>query len=141
MNLFLAEDDVDDSFLFGEALKEVNHKANLFIAENGDDFMHLLQKAANQPDIIFLDLNMPGKNGFECIAEIRASDDYKHVPVIILSTSSSVDSVKLAHDAGAHMYVQKPADFSDLKKAIKVCTEKAWNFTPPPPIEEFVYTA
>lgn len=58
MNLFLAEDDVDDSFLFGEALKEVNHKANLFIAENGDDFMHLLQKAANQPDIIFLDLNM-----------------------------------------------------------------------------------
>jgi CheY-like chemotaxis protein len=141
MNLFLAEDDVDDSYLFGEALRELNHKANLYVAENGEDFMHMLLSAPTNPDIIFLDLNMPIKNGFECMEEIKSSESLRNIPVVVLSTSGSPDSVQSAHDMGAHMYIQKPTDFSDLKKAIKSCTERDWNFIPPPPMEEFLYTA
>jgi CheY-like chemotaxis protein len=140
MNLFLAEDDIDDSFLFQEALKELNDNVRLHVAVNGEDLLLQLDEKKQAADLIFLDLNMPVKNGFECLAELRNDERFKHVPVVVLSTTAHKESVQQAYHTGANLYVKKPSTFGDLKQIIKSCTERPWKFIPqPPPFEDFLY--
>ena len=80
-----------------------------FLSESG---------AENLPDILFLDLNMPRKNGLECLTEIKQLEEYKNLPVIIFSTSLDRDIVDLVYGKGAVYYIQKPGEFSKLKKVI-----------------------
>ena len=72
----------------------------------------------NLPDILFLDLNMPRKNGLECLREIKQNEAYKNLPVIIFSTSLDRDIVDLVYEKGAFHYIRKPGEFAKLKKVI-----------------------
>ena len=80
------------------------------------EFLHA--NTSKLPDILFLDLNMPRKTGYECLLEIKASPLLKSLPVVIYSTSLNQDMVNLLFEKGAHLYVRKPGQFSDLKKVI-----------------------
>ena len=94
IDVLLAEDDVESREIFIEAIKEVAPQVNVRVADNGRDLMgFLLSQRTALPDLIFLDLNMPLKNGHECLEEIRANDELKDIPVIIYSTSSSVQHI------------------------------------------------
>lgn len=132
-NIFLAEDDLDDSYLFQEALKEVNKFALLTVADNGEELTSKLQTSSHAPQLIFLDLNMPIKNGFDCLDEIRSSRVYGNTPVVVLSTSGSDYSVNTSYQKGADLYIQKPDNYKDLKKAIDLCLARDWNNCQRPP--------
>ena len=78
------------------------------------------------PDVIFLDLNMPAKNGFECLAEIKKNNTLKSLPVIIFSTTVQEETVNRVYKDGASYYICKPDNFTQLKKALKKVLEIDW---------------
>jgi CheY-like chemotaxis protein len=119
--LLLADDDKDDCLFFKDALDELPITADLTTVHDGEQLMELLAEKAFEPPpphVLFLDLNMPRKNGFECLAEIKLDEKLKLLPVIIFSTSFEQDVVNLLYKKGAHYYIRKPAEFSQLKKVI-----------------------
>ena len=118
--IFLAEDDADDRMFFEDVLKEVSVNTNLVIADDGVELMNVLgETVPPPPDIIFLDLNMPRKNGFECLKEIRDTAKLREIPVIIFSTSNNAQAIDKTYSLGANYYMQKPRSFALLKKAIE----------------------
>lgn len=120
-NLLLADDDDDDCDFFKEALDEISVNANLSMVHDGVQLMERLENTAlnNLPDVVFLDLNMPRKNGLECLAEIKANQKLQNLPVIIFSTSLDSEIVDNLYKKGASYYIRKPGDFSKLKKVIE----------------------
>jgi CheY-like chemotaxis protein len=120
LELLLADDDKDDCFLFEDALKEIPVSTHLTTVRDGEKLMSLLAKKEDDalPDIIFLDLNMPRKNGFECLEEIKHDERLKELRVIIFSTSFREDIVDALYKNGAQHCMRKPREFSTLRKLI-----------------------
>lgn len=127
LKLVLADDDEDDRDLFKDALAEISIAAEVTSLNGGESLMeYLYQPETNHiPDLVFLDLNMPRKNGFECLAEIKASEKLKNIPIIIFSTSYDEEVVKKLFDSGAQYYMQKPSGYSQLKKNLAHAIEIA----------------
>lgn len=123
LNLLLADDDIDDCIFFKDALEELPVSAKVITVNDGVQLMQLLSKNEVLPDVLYLDLNMPCKNGIDCLAEIKKDEKLKTLPVVILSTSFDKEVVSLLHEGGAHYYIQKPAAFSSLKRVIKKSLE------------------
>ena len=138
LQILLADDDEDDTFLFREALGQIPYEAELTTADNGTELMKKLMAAETAPDIIFLDMNMPIKNGLECLTEIRSEDKFKETPVIILSTSVADNLLESACQAGANLYIQKPTSFSSLTKMIQNCIVKISDFISKPVWDSFL---
>lgn len=119
LNILLADDDLDDCLFFKEALEELPLSTNLATVHNGDQLMERLAlKKTRLPHVLFLDLNMPGKNGFACLKEIRLDDKLQKLPVFIFSTAFDQDMLNLVYKDAAHYYIRKPAEFSILKNVI-----------------------
>jgi len=118
LHIVLADDDQDDRMLFEDAFNEVKMAHSLDMVNDGYALMNYLALAEKLPDIIFLDLNMPGKPGKECLKEIRGNAKFREVAVAIYSTSGSIVDIEDTFVAGANIYVKKPNDFSDLKKML-----------------------
>ncbi len=114
LRILLADDDMDDRFFFDKALKKIGIEATLETVEDGEKLVvYLLKHLNNLPNILFLDLNMPRKNGSECLLQIKAHSKLKEIPVVIYSTSLHEDVADVLFKNGAHHYIQKP-DFTDL---------------------------
>ena len=136
--ILLADDDEDDTSLFKEALEQIQILARLDVAENGMELMNMLLNGQNAPDLIFLDMNMPVKNGLECLVEIKTSENFKEVPVVILSTSVADYLLESAYNAGANLYIQKPTSFTGLIEIIKRCLVERDGFKSPGGLEQFL---
>ena len=136
----LADDDCDDCMLFQEALDDLALNVNLRVAGNGIELMEMLYDTNSKlPDILFLDLNMPRKTGFECLSEIKSDNELKKLPVVIFSTSFEQNIVDMLFEKGAHFYVRKPAEFSRLKLVIlQAITEISSDINMKPPKDKFV---
>lgn len=120
LSILLADDDKDDRFFFSMALEALTVPTQFAIVMDGEKLMAYLDENSHQlPDVLFLDLNMPRKNGFECLSEIKINKKLKQLPVIIYSTSFEQDVVNLLYKNGAQYYIRKPAEFSQLKKLIQ----------------------
>ncbi len=118
---FLADDDSDDAALFCEALEEIGTDIECRWAKDGNMALEMLaDNKLQRPQIIFLDINMPGINGFQCLVALKNNDAYKDTPVIIYSTSSHQREATIALDLGALFFFTKPVDFSVLKNILKV---------------------
>jgi CheY-like chemotaxis protein len=119
-NLLLADDDNDDCDFFREALDELSLPVTLVTVNDGVELMEFLEGKSLEdlPDIIFLDMNMPRKNGLECLTEIKRLEELKNLNVIIFSTSLDLGIVDTMYEKGALYYIRKPGDFSKLKKVI-----------------------
>ena len=119
IKILLADDDKDDCLLFKDALGELPLSTSLTTVNDGERLMQHLQIAsANLPHVLFLDLNLPRKNGFECLTEIKKHSLLKKIPVVIYSTSYDERMSNQLFDSGAHYYICKPADYEELKKVI-----------------------
>lgn len=119
--IFLAEDDEDDASLFKDALSELESSANLTILVDGEKLVKLLETNEILPDIIFLDLNMPKKNGFECLEEIKSNSLWKKIKTIILSTTSDDVQIKKCYFLGADMFISKHSDYNQFKLNLERC--------------------
>jgi CheY-like chemotaxis protein len=139
--IFLADDDEEDRLLFQEALSEVFSDVELIQSYDGENLMETLsQRVPPAPDAIFLDLNMPRKNGFECLAAIKENEKYRDIPVIIFSTTAQPDSVNITYAFGASCYFSKPNSFQLLKTGLTVLLKKDWKTIGRPPLGEYVFS-
>jgi CheY-like chemotaxis protein len=125
IQILLADDDRDDCFLFREALSELPHNTHLEIVNDGEELMnYLAEHDEDLPHVLFLDLNMPRKNGFECLSDIKHNEKLKSLPVVMFSTSYprdmhyESDIMKLLYKIGAWDYIRKPENFNQLKEVI-----------------------
>ncbi|HSU50867.1 MAG TPA: response regulator [Segetibacter sp.] len=139
-SIFYTDDDIDDRAIFIDAAQQVSDSLQVITQGNGDELIGLLNNPPPFPNIIFLDLNMPVKNGYEVLQEIKQSELTKDLPVIIFSTSDDEKAINTTRHLGANLYIPKPSSFSLLKKAIKYSLSINWNtFTPS--TDGFVYRA
>lgn len=139
-NIYLADDDPDDVRFFTEALTDVGRLSSLTVSCNGEELIGKLASAGNLPDIIFLDINMPVMNGFECLKQIRSLKHLKDIPVIIFTTSASRVTLEVSYKLGANYFIRKPKDFETLKKILQSVIEIDWSqHTRPADVSGFVY--
>ncbi|WP_426485220.1 response regulator [Flavobacterium sp. 2] len=129
--IYLADDDADDRELFVDALGEVDPSVVLTQAEDGLQLMEILSTISDPvPEILFLDINMPGKNGFECLEEIRKCEgSLREINIIILSTSNDPADIERALELGATFYAVKPNRFDVLKSFVKEVLQIDWKMT------------
>lgn len=126
-HILLADDDDDDCFFFKDALKEIRADVQLGMVNNGDDLWDYLHKHESKlPDVVFLDLNMPGKTGTECLEKIRGNKKFRDLRIVIYSTSGVDKDVDASFRYGANVYMKKPTEFIKLKKLINDVIEMDW---------------
>jgi CheY-like chemotaxis protein len=125
LNILFADDDVDDRFFFDKVLREIPIENKLTMVNDGEQLMDYLSgDLAQLPDVLFLDLSMPGKSGFECLAEIRENEKLKDMPVVMFSTSYTSDinyeqsMIEVLFKMGAQDFLRKPGEFAMLKQAV-----------------------
>jgi CheY-like chemotaxis protein len=120
-SILLADDDPDDCIFFKEAVEALQFTTSIIMVNDGEQLMQFLIKNNSPlPDALFLDLNMPRKNGFECLAEIKQTPLLQLLPVVIFSTSLEQDVVNQLYNNGAQYFIRKPADFFQFKKIIQL---------------------
>ena len=118
-NILLADDDEDDCLFFKDALDELSLNTSFTAVPDGEQLMKYLKTVStNLPDVLFLDLNMPRKNGFDCLIEIKEHPLLQALPIIIYSTSYDIETVNLLYDIGAHYYICKPVLYEELKTIV-----------------------
>lgn len=118
IKVLLADDDIDDCGFFKEALQQLPFRTELTIVNNGEKLIELLTKKKEIFDVLFLDMNMPCKDGFACLKELKDDSELNKLLVIILSTSSDAKVIDLLYRNGAHYYICKPPDFTELIELI-----------------------
>ena len=129
IHIILADDDEDDRLFFTDAFDElkINTKVNTF--NDGVELMNYLNKPdAILPNVLFLDLNMPRKNGIECLDEIKMDEKFNDIAIAIFSTSSSEEHIEETFVRGANIYIKKPSDFATLKKVLSDVVTINWQY-------------
>ena len=120
MRILIADDDADDLELFQSAVREVEPEAEIIATPDGHCLLEELHtKTSPLPDIIFLDINMPKMNGFECVRQIRQQPALSNLPVVVLSTSATQKDIDLMWEHGANCYIKKPNTYSAFKHILK----------------------
>ena len=124
VEILLVEDNPGDVRLTEEALKEAKVHNNLYVAPDGVEALAFLRREGRhaggvRPDLILLDLNLPRKSGREVLAEIKADDDLKRIPVVVLTTSDAEQDILASYDLHANCYVAKPVDLEQFIKVVQ----------------------
>jgi len=123
-SIVLADDDQDDHEFFKEALHEIAPGIKLTIVKNGDELINLLRHYL--PDFIFLDLEMPCKNGLECLTEIRSNVLLENIPVVIFSSTTRPANIDTAYEMGADLFFIKPSVYKELTSSIHAILSLNW---------------
>lgn len=124
VEILLVEDNPGDVRLTQEAFKEAKVRNNLYVAGDGVEALAFLRqqglhRSAPRPDLILLDLNLPRKDGREVLAEIKADDNLRRIPVVILTTSSAEEDILRTYDLHANCYITKPVDLDQFVKVVQ----------------------
>lgn len=119
LHILMADDDTDDQYFFDITLEKLSLSTKLTIVENGEKLMsYLLKNLKKLPEVIFLDMNMPRKNGAECLKEIKNNKVLAQIPVIIYSTSLNAETANSLYNTGAHYYIRK-GNLKDLENTLQ----------------------
>jgi CheY-like chemotaxis protein len=124
-HILLADDDQDHTFLFETIVKKQYPDKALSIVSDGNDLFEYLNRAL--PELIFLDLNMPCKNGIECLNELKSNPDYRLIPVIIYSSSAYLNDIQDSYIHKADFYMVKPFSVKHLELALENIFSMDWN--------------
>lgn len=130
ITLLIAEDDLEDQMLTRDALVESRLANDLRFVENGEELLQYLRRegpyseegAAPSPGLILLDLNMPKKDGRECLAEIKADPAFREIPVFVLTTSRSEEDVHQTYERGGSSFISKPVTFDAFMELVTTVT-------------------
>jgi CheY-like chemotaxis protein len=121
------DDDSDDLDYFKYALGQIDQKIKLHTHSDPFSFVKGLENVCREHPLIFIDINMPGKNGFELLKEIRETLICKKVPIIMISTSDSPASILVSKELGANLYAVKPNNIDDLKTMLEDLINREWS--------------
>jgi CheY-like chemotaxis protein len=128
LKILLADDDENDRLLFSDALQELKINTSLVAVNDGIELMdYLATKIDDMPHLLFLDLNMPKKNGFECLKEIRSIYG-KEITIAIFSTSMYEKHIEETFRNGANIYMNKPNNFEELKRVLNKVVVTAFTY-------------
>jgi CheY-like chemotaxis protein len=124
LGVLLVEDDPGDVLIAREALRAGNLSARLDVVSDGVEAIAYLRQEggfadAVRPDLILLDLNLPGMSGHEVLAEVKADTSLRRIPVVVLSTSVAAEDIVKSYDLHANVYVTKPVDFNEFADVVK----------------------
>ena len=129
LHILLADDDDDDRLFFKDAIEEVKVKTVVTMVNDGVELMdYLLKPEIHLPNLVFLDLNMPRKNGMECLKEIRSNNKLKDLSIAIYSTSAMEKDIEETFVKGANIYIKKPNDFEVLKNILAKVITINWQY-------------
>lgn len=123
--IYICDDDDDDRLLVTQALHDINPGFRVRAIQNCPELLSFLSLLV--PDIIFMDLDMPGKNGLECIQEIRQNQLTKHIPIVVYSSTSRNANIQVAYEVGADLFLTKPNEFTGLRNSLQKVTGLDWN--------------
>ncbi len=126
VNIWLADDDEDDCEFFKDILLQISPLATLTIIPNGEVLLNSLT-AASKPDILFLDINMPCRDGLDCLVEIRAQRHFSKLPIIIFSSSIQTKHIDASYDYGANLFYSKPTSFQELIAGLSNLLSMDWS--------------
>ncbi|WP_339896597.1 response regulator [uncultured Gilvimarinus sp.] len=119
--LIIAEDDVDDQLLIRDALEENGVLAgDVLFVDDGQALMDRLKAPDLVPGLILLDLNMPRMDGREALRQIKQDDTLKHIPIVVFTTSSSLQDVKNTYQLGGNTFFTKPTSFDELVRVMSL---------------------
>ena len=123
--ILIIDDDRDDSDLFTEALSAVKGPTICYRAGDGEEAMEKLEEnEIEKPDMIFLDINMPVMDGWECLSKLKSADRFKDIPVIMHTTSALKIDRDNARRLGALCFITKQPDFQILKRILEIVVNK-----------------
>jgi CheY-like chemotaxis protein len=125
MTILYADDDCDDRTLLSDALRQLDPSINCITVSNGREAIEWLGVVRHLPDYIFLDINMPIMNGRECLAELKGSEKYRHIPIVMYSTTSDPAESRFYYDAGITYFLRKPNSFNQLCSALSTFLKNA----------------
>ena len=130
VEILLVEDNPGDADLAREALENSKISNTVSVVGDGEEAMAFLRRTgkhtgAPRPDLILLDLNLPKKDGREVLAEIKADDDLKRIPVVILTTSQAEEDILRTYNLHANCFITKPVDLHQFLRVIK-SVEEFW---------------
>jgi CheY-like chemotaxis protein len=129
IHIILADDDEDDRMFFSDAFEELKINTKVQTCNDGVELMNYLNNEESVlPNVLFLDLNMPMKNGIECLDEIKANKRFDDIIIAIYSTSSSEEHIEETFIKGANIYIKKPSDFNELKKVLSYVVTLNWQY-------------
>jgi CheY-like chemotaxis protein len=125
VEVLLVEDNPGDVRLTLEALKDGKVNNHLSVVEDGVEALAFLRREgkyadAPRPDLIFLDLNLPKKDGREVLAEIKTDEDLKRIPVVVLTTSKAEEDILKTYNLHANCYITKPVDFDQFVIVVRL---------------------
>jgi CheY-like chemotaxis protein len=133
LTIFYTDDDEDDLSIFADAVDSLPIKIQLQTYNGGDKLLNAINNPPPTPHVVFLDLNMPGKNGFDVLSELRNSQNKSDIPVVIFSTSNEPTIIEKCRTLGANYFITKPVLMKDIVKSIEHALKINWT--------EFVPTA
>lgn len=129
IHIILADDDEDDRLFFVDAFEELKINTKVKTLNDGVELINYLnQDDVQLPNVLFLDLNMPRKNGLECLEEIKSNPKFDDIAIAIYSTSASEDDIENTFVQGANIYIKKPDDFGTLKKILSEVVTINWQY-------------
>jgi CheY-like chemotaxis protein len=124
-SIYVADDDADDSFLLVNALRQVVPDAAVTEFSNGSRLLQAMSQTL--PDLIFLDLDMPGTNGLECIHSIREDARMQHTPSVVFSSTDRPGNIQAAFEIGADLFLVKPHTYSELVRSLERIMALDWS--------------
>ena len=122
--IFLADDNTEDCLGFEKAIVDIDVHLKLTTVTNGEELLRLLSNYI--PDLLFLDLEMPYKNGFQCLQIIRENKNYERLPIVVFSATNRTNNIQVAYGFGANLFFIKPKDYSELVYSLKNILEMDW---------------
>ncbi len=130
IRILLIEDSPDDERILRRAMRNTRLLEKIHVVDDGEQAMAFLRRvgehgSAPLPDLILLDLNLPGKEGWEVLEEIKQAETLRAIPVVVLTTSDSEADIRKAYDLQASCFITKPEDFQRLERTM-ACLEEYW---------------
>ncbi|MDQ3815719.1 MAG: response regulator [Armatimonadota bacterium] len=119
VDVLLVEDNEDHIFLASRALHNSGLPLNLYVVRDGEEALEFIyqtgaHREAPRPDLILLDIKLPGRDGFEVLQELKTNESFKAIPIVMLTSSGADTDVSRAYVLGANSYITKPVDISEL---------------------------
>jgi CheY-like chemotaxis protein len=133
MTILMADDDAEDCMMMGKALAASREGDKLRCVGDGEELMDYLMRRGEygdpltspRPGIILLDLNMPKKDGYAALEEIRSHQEIRRIPVVVFTGSNVEEDIRLSYDRGASSFITKPVTYQGLVEAMK-CFGEYW---------------
>jgi two-component system, chemotaxis family, response regulator Rcp1 len=128
IQILVVEDNAGDIFLIKEGLHNAGAIFNVHVVKDGLGAIEFVEQGKPRPDLVILDLNIPGLSGHEVLERLKSNPEFMEIPVVVFSSSSSTQDIKAAYKLRANSYVKKPSDLDEFFAAI-AAIENFWTQT------------